>query len=800
MIFNYLFEINSIEKSCVGTNLKIFKKVLLTSSLFAFSSATFAGSDKLSMPQKIDLESKSIFEKPFSIAENIEDDPVSYVGKDTLKITVTGTRTERLLKDFPGSISVYDYEEINNSNSINWRDLFKYDASIESQAFVRSDNSRTYAKGDSGNINIRGLQGNRILTQVDGITIPRFNYGSGTFSASRLNFIDFSNLGKIEVLKGSGSSLYGSDALGGVVSLRTLRPDDLFKEGEDYKFDISSKYNGSNNLFSPSIKAAFKEDKNEFLISGSLTSFEELNRKTDKTYINDINGDMNSYLAKWISKLDNDGEFNLSLELIDKDLESIASGYNSTGNYTASNDFTNSRRTTISAGLDWFAEKDSFIDAVKLQGFSNEMQYDNEWQVRNSADTSDNENTVDDLTQNSYGGSIQFTNDIKGAKFDQKITYGLQGSLLEGSRLRSKYEGSSLALDSQYKSNPDTDTTQLGIYVQDEISFDKWDFILGMRYDHNKMDAKSDNFWLASDESGANSSVLGEPHDFDDGHLAPSVKAIYKINENTNVYGKYDRGFRAPSWDEFNSSRIGIFPIAFHPIFRFPTDYSGYATIGNPDLKAETSDSFEIGLKKNTKNANFTIAAFYNSYNDFLEKSASDGTVDITTPAGVRTVSRLRTKNVDDASIFGFELNSIFNFVSTGFSIGNSFSYQKGDNNTDNEPLHSIQPFTAVNSINYKFPNQRISTSLINTYVGKPITRSDYSDFIPDSYIITDLNVGYEVSQNFSVNFGVYNLLNKTYYKWNDIVANGSAGTDDIAYQRYAQPGTSIQAGFNWRF
>ena len=255
------------------------------------------------------------------------------------------------------------------------------------------------------------------------------------------------------------------------------------------------------------------------------------------------------------------------------------------------------------------------------------------------------------------------------------------------------------------------------------------------------MDAKSDNFWLASDESGANSSVLGEPHDFDDGHLAPSVKAIYKINDNTNVYGKYDRGFRAPSWDEFNSSRIGIFPIEFHPIFGFPTDYSGYATIGNPDLKAETSDSFEIGFKRNTKNANFTIAAFYNSYNDFLEKSARDGTVDITTPAGVKTVSRLRTKNVDDASIYGFELNSIFNFADTGFSIGNSISYQKGDNNTDNEPLHSIQPFTAVNSINYKFPNQKITTSLINTYVGKPITRSDYTDYIPDSYIITDLNL-----------------------------------------------------------
>ena len=164
---------------------------------------------------------------------------VPVLAQDTLKITVSGTRNERLLKDYPGSISVLDYEDIKNSNSSNWRGLFKYDASINSQSFVRSDNSRSYAKGDSGNINIRGVQGNRILTQVDGITIPRFNYGSGTFSASRLNFIDFNSLGKIEVIKGAGSALYGSDALGGVVSLRSIRPDDILQEGEEKVVDLS---------------------------------------------------------------------------------------------------------------------------------------------------------------------------------------------------------------------------------------------------------------------------------------------------------------------------------------------------------------------------------------------------------------------------------------------------------------------------------------------------------------------------------------------------------------------------------
>ena len=142
--------------------MKIFKRILLTSSLLVCSSATLAGSIESSIPKKNQLESKNIFEKPILLAET----PVKYIGYDTLKITVTGTRTERAIKDVPGAVTSYDYDEINSKGSIDWRTLFKYDASISSQDFSRSDGSRTYATGDKGNINIRGVEGNRVLTLI----------------------------------------------------------------------------------------------------------------------------------------------------------------------------------------------------------------------------------------------------------------------------------------------------------------------------------------------------------------------------------------------------------------------------------------------------------------------------------------------------------------------------------------------------------------------------------------------------------------------------------------------------------
>ena len=142
-----------------------------------------------------------------------------------IKITVTGTRTERELKNYPGSVSVFDYD-YNGSNSFtSWRDYFQYEPGINSQDFLRSDGGRSYAKGDKGNINIRGLEGNRILTQVDGVTIPRFNYGNSTFSVGRLNFIDFNTIGKITYKALEKTGLY------------VLRAIALFLELDEYHFD-----------------------------------------------------------------------------------------------------------------------------------------------------------------------------------------------------------------------------------------------------------------------------------------------------------------------------------------------------------------------------------------------------------------------------------------------------------------------------------------------------------------------------------------------------------------------------------
>ena len=140
----------------------------------------------------------------------------------------------------------------------------------------------------------------------------------------------------------------------------------------------------------------------------------------------------------------------------------------------------------------------------------------------------------------------------------------------------------------------------MGLYVQDEIKFDKWDLIAGIRYDQNNIDAYADQEWYDSGSSYLTDkeTSVGKPISKDYSNFSPSIAAIYNISDNLNFYGKYARGFRAPSWEDLNSSHISI------------SQYNAYTTVGNPNLKEETSNNYEIGLKGRNNYSDFGSVSY----------------------------------------------------------------------------------------------------------------------------------------------------------------------------------------------
>ena len=161
------------------------------------------------------------------VAENSEEDSKEAkndeLEEDIEEIVVTATRTEQSIKDVGSSITVIPQEQIENSKSQLVQDVLRQVPGIEV--------TRTQGLGGTTSIFMRGAESNHTLVFVDGVEVRSTT--SGGFNFANLTT---DNIEKIEILRGPQSTLYGSDAIGGVINIIT-------KKGEGpTKVTLNSEY------------------------------------------------------------------------------------------------------------------------------------------------------------------------------------------------------------------------------------------------------------------------------------------------------------------------------------------------------------------------------------------------------------------------------------------------------------------------------------------------------------------------------------------------------------------------------
>src|SRR5688500_2169972 len=143
-------------------------------------------------------------------------------------LTVLGSRTEKLASEVPATVSIITAEELEDRLAADIRDIVKLEPGVS----VRSSPTRFGAAlgttGRDGNaaINIRGLEGNRVLIQLDGVRVPD-GFTFGAQSVGRGDYSDLDLMKSVEILRGPASALYGSDGLAGAVSFTTKDPSDF---------------------------------------------------------------------------------------------------------------------------------------------------------------------------------------------------------------------------------------------------------------------------------------------------------------------------------------------------------------------------------------------------------------------------------------------------------------------------------------------------------------------------------------------------------------------------------------------
>ena len=133
---------------------------------------------------------------------------------DTLdEVVVSATKTEEKRKDVSNSMIVVDEMDIEESPAKTLGELLANEPGLDWR--TRGDYG-----GAAGEIHIRGMSGNATQIRVNGVTV-----NSPSLGVADVNKIPLNSIERIEVVKGSGSVLYGSGAMGGTINIITKRPE-----------------------------------------------------------------------------------------------------------------------------------------------------------------------------------------------------------------------------------------------------------------------------------------------------------------------------------------------------------------------------------------------------------------------------------------------------------------------------------------------------------------------------------------------------------------------------------------------
>ena len=689
-------------------------------------------------------------------------------------IVVSATRTEEKLENVAASVSVIGVEQIEDILATDIRDMLRYEPGVEATNAGRF--------GLSG-FNIRGLTGNRVKILVDG-TEQSEGFSSGPWLNSPRNFVDIDALAQVEVLRGPASSLYGSDALAGVVAFRTKSPAAYLDEsGDDTGGHAKVLYDSTNDMFAETFTLANRTGDLETLVQytrrdgGQSENFNGDNytsgQGNERTRPNPYDFGSDNFLTKVEYQINDAHRINLIGEYFRSkshvDLLTLEGPtYNATFNYSDYTGDDKFERKHIGLTHEWTANNaffDSLVWSVDWQ------KSDAEEETRNTTAFAGYGRRLIDYSHGEEDWQIS-------AQFDKEtgvhhFTYGFVYQHATQENLTNKYYLDGTRDTELARYTPIVKGENIGVFLQDQITLLDGNLLLspGIRYDSFKATPETDE--LYTDQ-------LAE-HDSDKVTFRSGL--VYKFDETFSLFGQFAQGFKAPEL-------VQLYREDQSSITR------GYITLANPDLKPESSNSFELGFRAGGDAGNFELVGFHSSYDDFIDQDIQfvDG------------IMQFQYNNLAEATIKGIEARASVWLDKTigapeGMAFQAAFAYAKGDSeqNGIETPIDSVSPTKAVLGLTYDDPSDSWGVGFNATIVGaKDSDRiSDETAYAPDGFATFDVTAYYNITENAVIRAGLFNLTNKEYWLWEDV--RGYAA-DTSFIDRFTQPGRNASVSLQYRF
>ena len=730
------------------------------------------------------------------------------------EITVSATRIAQPVSDVPASVSVIRLNDL-LSPVASLRDLARSEPGVSTPtAFGATGNApRNFPTARS--FNIRGLDGNRVLIQVDGVRQPeQFTFGNAQLIGR--DYFEPSLYRTAEILKGAASSLYGSDAVGGVLSFISPAPTALLTEAKrDMLAGISSTYASATKEWTHTASAAGR--------AGSVAAV------ATATHREGHQAEPNGIYAADPSSFDVDaGLFRIDYTpSVGRTL--FLTGETFTKTTEAS--FPSLITTTFASqtGRQRITRDRATVgyDVTSPTGYFRNLQARLSWQGANVRETYVTRQSIpvgppppapqiyaprlrlrdSDFRNRGLSGSLQVESAARLGDRAHRILWGVDGSKTMQTRNEdfSQFDGTTGAFLNKIfvgenfplKRIPDGEVSRYALFAQDEITLDAGQRYIaswGVRLDHYRLGVTDDALYQ-------NLAKGTPPVGFDQWAVAPKLGLLWHVSAQETFFARYHRGFRNPTNEDLNGSIVNL---TTPPVF--------YRTKPNPALKAEISDSFDLGMRAKRPGASYVVSVFYNAYSNFIDTFSP--TRDPQLPSSPADPVVYQSKNVSRARIHGAEATvelplGHYEKSLAGLTWANSFAFSRGDNLQAGKPLNSIEPPKWVSALSYAAKDSWGLRLTATTHARQ--SRADGSailalwdgrppapvQFVPAGVTLFDVTGYVNLTKNLRASAGLYNVTDRQYWYWQD-VRELDRGRADL--QRFAQPGMNARVTLTLSF
>ena len=562
---------------------------------------------------------------------------------DMLDIVITYSRVEQKVQDVPASVTIINRAEIEQQQATSVPDLLRGLPGIS----VSSNGG----PGKASFINMRGTESDHVLVLIDGIKMGSATTGTTAFENLPIDLID-----RIEIVRGSRSSIYGSEAIGGVIQIFTKRGSHATQASFSVGAGSYQTVNGS---------AAFSGSTDNAWFNASVSG-------VDSNGFNACNGEPLTAGCFTIEP-DDDGYSNFA------------------GTFNAGYSFNNGASVDVnllrSNGKSDF--DGDFVNATdqtqQILGVGVDFPVNKQWDIELSAGRS--WDLTDNLKDHVFTSRFDTTRDSLGFLNNYRINDN--HSIIAGIDYINDEVDSTTAYVVSSRSN----TGYYGEYIG---KFNAHRVQLGLRADDNEQ--------------------FGS-------HTTGNVSWGYSFNGGISIDASYSTAFKAPTFNDL------YFP--------------GFA---NPDLRPETSDSFEFGISKQHDWGLASITIFQTDIDDLIAFDSNTFTIE----------------NIESARIRGLEAE--VSTVLAGWRMKAGVTLLDPENKGNTASNGNTLPRRAKHTIRFDADHSFGDFSVGGTILAVGKRYDDIANTREMSaYSTLDLRGEYQINRNLRVQARLENLFDEDY-------------------------------------